>query len=200
MELHQVRYFLALCEEKNFTRAAKHCGVSQPSLSNAIRRLEQELGGQLFHRNRVNCPLSELGQEVWPHLAKLDQCARDARGHAARFLTAPRASVAALEQVPPIDSPEQQEKAISSRRPPATAFRAFATEGAVMRARRNIAVVAVILVGVGVKLIFFTAPTAEADSLSIKRVGVDVSRLHQNVKSLPVQEFHDMSLVFPGGD
>ncbi len=38
MELHQVRSFLALCKEKNFTRAAKHCGVSQPSLSNAIRR------------------------------------------------------------------------------------------------------------------------------------------------------------------
>ena len=85
MELHQVRYFLALCQEKNFTRAAKRCGVSQPSLSNAIRRLEQELGGHLFHRSRVNCPLSELGQEVWPHLAKLDQCAHDARRQAARF-------------------------------------------------------------------------------------------------------------------
>jgi DNA-binding transcriptional LysR family regulator len=86
MELHQVRYFLALCEEKNFTRAAKRCGVSQPSLSDAIRRLEQELGGQLFHRNRVNCRLSELGQEMWPHLAKLDQCACDALRQAARFL------------------------------------------------------------------------------------------------------------------
>ena len=108
MELHQVRYFLALCEKKTFTRAARHCGVSQPSLSNAIRRLEQELGGQLFHRNRVNCPLSDFGQEVWPHLAKLDQCARDARSQAARFLTAPQASAAALEQVPSINSPEQQ--------------------------------------------------------------------------------------------
>ena len=95
MELHQVRYFLAICKEKSFTRAAKHCGVSQPSLSNAIRRLEQELGGQLFHRNCVNCLLSELGREVWPHLAKLDQCARDARRQAAQFLTQ-RASATAL--------------------------------------------------------------------------------------------------------
>ena len=69
-----------------------------------------------------------------------------------------------------------------------------------MRAHHVIAVVAVILVGVGVKLIFFTAPTAEADPLSIKSVGVDVSQLHQNAKNLPVQKLHDMSLVFPAGD
>ncbi len=94
----------------------------------------------------------------------------------------------------------QTRQGISSRMPLAPAFRAFATEGAVMRAHHVIAVVAVILVGVGVKLIFFTAPTAEADPLSIKSVGVDVSQLHQNVKNLPVQKLHDMSLVFPGDD
>ena len=94
----------------------------------------------------------------------------------------------------------QTRQGISSRMPLAPAFRAFATEGAVMRAHHVIAVVAVILVGVGVKLIFFTAPTAEADPLSIKSVGVDVSQLHQNVKNLPVQKLHDMSLVFPGGN
>ena len=97
-------------------------------------------------------------------------------------------------------APAQQEKGISSRMPMGPAFRAFATEGTVMRAHHVIAVVAAILVGVGVKLIFFTAPTAEADPLSIKSVGVDVSQLHQNVKNLPVQKFHDMSLLFPGGD
>ena len=201
MELHQVRYFLTLCKERNFTRSAKHCGVSQPSLSNAIKRLEQELGGQLFHRNRLSCRLSELGQEVWPHLAKLNQCARDARTQAARFLAAPRAGLAAaLEQVPSINSPEQ-EKAISSRMPLASAFRASATEGAgtVMRAHHVIAVVAVVLVGLGVKLIFFTPQAAEAVSLSIKTVGVNISQLHQSVKNLQVETFHDMSLVFSGG-
>jgi hypothetical protein len=69
-----------------------------------------------------------------------------------------------------------------------------------MRAHHVIAVVAVILVGFGVKLIFFTPQTAEADSRSIKSMAVDVSQLHQNVRNLPVQKFHDMSVVFPDGD
>jgi hypothetical protein len=133
--------------------------------------------------------------------AKLDQCARDARRQAARFFNcATGASAAALEQLPSINSPEQREKGISSRMPLAPAFRAFATEGTVMRAHHVISVVAVILVGIGVKLIFFTAPTAEADPLSLKSVGVDVSQLHQNLKNLPVQKFHDMSFVFSDGD
>jgi len=50
MQMQQIRYFLALCEERSFTRAAKRCGVSQPSLTNAILGLEQELGGALFQR------------------------------------------------------------------------------------------------------------------------------------------------------
>src|SRR5215468_10129897 len=45
MQMQQIRYFLALCEERSFTRAAKRCGISQPSLTNAIIALEQELGG-----------------------------------------------------------------------------------------------------------------------------------------------------------
>ena len=69
-----------------------------------------------------------------------------------------------------------------------------------MRAHHVIAVVAAILVGAGVKLIFFTAPTAEADTLSIESVGVDVSQLHRNVTNLPVQTFYDMSFVFPAAD
>ena len=69
-----------------------------------------------------------------------------------------------------------------------------------MRAHHLIAVVAAILVGVGVKLIFFAAPTAVADPLSVNGARVDVSRLQQNAKSLSAQIFHDMSLVFSGGD
>ncbi|QCI63679.1 LysR family transcriptional regulator [Phreatobacter stygius] len=97
MELQQVRYFLAVCDERNFTRAAKRCGISQPSLSNAIRRLEQQLGGRLFHRSRVNCSLSELGQQVRPHLARIIQCTRDAERQAAHFLDgSPTSSTASI--------------------------------------------------------------------------------------------------------
>src|SRR5215475_11751706 len=50
MELAQIRYFLAVCETRHFTRAASMCGVSQPSLSAAIKRLERECGGPLLER------------------------------------------------------------------------------------------------------------------------------------------------------
>jgi hypothetical protein len=69
-----------------------------------------------------------------------------------------------------------------------------------MRAHPVITVVAVILAGVGLKVIFFAAPTAEADSRPIKSVGVDISQMHQNIKSLPTQKILDMSLVFPVSD
>ena len=65
-----------------------------------------------------------------------------------------------------------------------------------MRAHHAIAVVAVILIGVGLKLIFFTAQTAEAVSFSVKSASVDVSRSHQNAKNLPVEKFHGAPLTF----
>ena len=46
MELHEIRYFLALSETLNFTRAAENCNVTQPALTRAIRSLEDKLGGE----------------------------------------------------------------------------------------------------------------------------------------------------------
>jgi DNA-binding transcriptional LysR family regulator len=86
MQTNQVRYFLALCEEQNFTRAAKRCGVSQPSLTNAIKRLEQTLGGPLFHRDRRNIDLTELGRVVKPYLKQLNQCVYKAKHTAGKLL------------------------------------------------------------------------------------------------------------------
>jgi DNA-binding transcriptional LysR family regulator len=68
MDLQQVRYFLALCKSLNFTRAAEACNITQPALTKAIRRLEDELGGPLFFRERNLTQLSELGRELRPHL------------------------------------------------------------------------------------------------------------------------------------
>jgi hypothetical protein len=78
MQMQQIRYFLALCEERNFTRAAKRCGVSQPSLTNAIIALEQELGGVLFQRKPL-IALTALGHAVHPYLGRIAQNAEHAR-------------------------------------------------------------------------------------------------------------------------
>ncbi len=67
METNRITYFLVLCEELHFTRAAKRCGIAQPSLTNAIRALEKELGGPLFRR-KPKPLLTELGTAVQPHL------------------------------------------------------------------------------------------------------------------------------------
>ncbi|MCL2385115.1 MAG: LysR family transcriptional regulator, partial [Alphaproteobacteria bacterium] len=50
MEMQQVRYFLAVAQTLNFTRAAEQCNVSQPALTRAIKALEEELGGELVRR------------------------------------------------------------------------------------------------------------------------------------------------------
>jgi len=79
MDTRQVRYFLALCEEQSFTRAAKRCGVSQPSISTAIRRLEKELGGSLFRRSIKRTKMSPLGIAVRPYLQQIDNFAEKAK-------------------------------------------------------------------------------------------------------------------------
>ena len=68
MEMHQIRYFLAVAETLNFTRAAEECHVAQPSLSRAIRKLEEELGGDLFRRERNRTHLTDLGRAMQPLL------------------------------------------------------------------------------------------------------------------------------------
>ena len=68
MELYQVRYFLALSKTRNFTRASEVCNVTQPALTRAIQRLEDELGGPLLRRERNLTQLTQLGRAMLPHL------------------------------------------------------------------------------------------------------------------------------------
>ncbi len=84
MEMHQVRYFLAVARTLNFTRAADECNVTQPSLTRAIKQLEAELGGDLFRRERPP-QLTELGQRMHPLLKQCYEAAVGARSLASSF-------------------------------------------------------------------------------------------------------------------
>lgn len=83
MEFQEVRYFLALCDTLNFTRASERCNVSQPALTRAIRNLEGKLGGALVHRERGNTHLTELGRIMQPYfrqvIGQMDEARRRAR-------------------------------------------------------------------------------------------------------------------------
>lgn len=83
MEMHQVRYFLAVARTLNFTRAAEECNVAQPSLTRAIKLLEAELGGDLFRRERPRAILTPLGERMYPLLKQCYDSAQSARALAA---------------------------------------------------------------------------------------------------------------------
>ena len=85
MELHQVRYFLAVATTLNFTRAAEQCNVTQPALTKSVQKLEQELGGQLIYRERQLTQLTDLGKEVLPMLERTLASAEAVRRRAQEF-------------------------------------------------------------------------------------------------------------------
>src|SRR5438309_2873718 len=63
----------------NFTKAAEECHVSQPALTRAIRKLEDELGGLLFSREPNNTHISDLGRLIEPHLTEIVTHAGEAK-------------------------------------------------------------------------------------------------------------------------
>jgi len=85
LELHQIRYFLALARSRNFTRAAEMCSVTQPALSKAVQKLELELGGGLIHRERQLTQLTDLGKLVLPMLERAYVAAESVRAVAVEF-------------------------------------------------------------------------------------------------------------------
>jgi hypothetical protein len=73
LEIDQIRYFLAVCDKGNFTRAAQTCGITQPSLTIAIQRLEHSIGGKLFDRSSSSpVRLTELGSQLLPICKEID--------------------------------------------------------------------------------------------------------------------------------
>jgi len=71
MELQQIRYFMAVYETLNFTKAAAQCQVSQPALTKAIKRLEDYLGSTLFVRDGRRVIVSEFGKILHPNLEEM---------------------------------------------------------------------------------------------------------------------------------
>jgi DNA-binding transcriptional LysR family regulator len=83
MELRHLRYFVAVADALNFTRAAEALGTAQPSLSQQIRALEAEIGADLFDREKRQIALTPAGEQFLPEvramLARLDVAVTHAR-------------------------------------------------------------------------------------------------------------------------
>jgi len=79
MELRQLAYFLAVAEERNFTRAAQRIPIAQPAISQQIHRLESELSEKLFVRDRRGTKLTAAGEALLPHARAMLASAEHAR-------------------------------------------------------------------------------------------------------------------------
>lgn len=79
VQLHQLRYFVAVADTRHFTRAAERELVAQPSLSQQIKALERELGSDLFHRARGHISLTDAGEALLPLARRILQDTETAR-------------------------------------------------------------------------------------------------------------------------
>ena len=77
MTFNELRYLVAVAQEKSFGRAAQRCFVSQPALSVAIQKLEEELGAQLFERGKTEVTVTAVGERIVEQAQKvLEEAAR----------------------------------------------------------------------------------------------------------------------------
>lgn len=86
MEIHQLRYFCAIVKQGTFTRAAESVYVAQPSLSQQILKLEDELGGKLFYRLPRSARLTPLGEFFLPRALAILQAIRDSKTGARKII------------------------------------------------------------------------------------------------------------------
>src|SRR5258708_22958822 len=83
MEMHQLRYVVAVARTRNFSRAAGQCHVSQPSLSQQIHKLEDELGERLWDRMKRQASLTSHGETFLPRAVRILEEADAAKREAA---------------------------------------------------------------------------------------------------------------------
>ena len=101
MEIHQLRYFVAVAEEGSFSQAAQREHVSQPSLSQQIHKLEEELNQQLFDRLPRSVVLTAAGRCLLPYARAILTAIADA-GRAVTALEAEVAGRLAVGAIPSI--------------------------------------------------------------------------------------------------
>lgn len=107
MELDQLRHFLLVAEQANFTRAAELAFLSQSALSRSISRLEEELGRPLFERRTRNVTLTDAGQLLLPRARQILSLVEDAKDELIDDGTSGRLRVAAIPTIAPYFLPER---------------------------------------------------------------------------------------------
>jgi DNA-binding transcriptional LysR family regulator len=105
MELRQLRYLVALADERHFTRAAERAHIAQPALSQQIRRLEQELGTPLVERTTRRVAMTEAGEVLVARarrvLSEIEAANSELQG--LKGLLSGRVTVGAMHTMGPID-------------------------------------------------------------------------------------------------
>lgn len=107
MELVQLRHFLLVAEQANFTRAAELASLSQSALSRSIARLEDELGRPLFERRVRQLALTDAGQLLLPRARQIISLADDAKDELIDDGTTGRLHIAAIPTIAPYYLPER---------------------------------------------------------------------------------------------
>ena len=94
MELRQLRYFVAVAEERNFTRAAERLHMTQPPLSRQIRLLEHQVGTALLERTNRVVRFTAAGKAFFPEAARILRLADEAATTARRIASGEKGSIA----------------------------------------------------------------------------------------------------------
>lgn len=102
MKLRQVQFAVAIARTGSFSQAARICGATQPTLSNAVRQLEEELGGKLFTRTTRTVRLTPFGRHMAPHLEAV-LTARDEAASAAEAFRDPQQKLLRIGLSPLVD-------------------------------------------------------------------------------------------------